>query len=492
MLELFADDEPKKMKFSLNSNFDPSMEDGWQGERKRLDYSGTKVTIEIKQSSRLIESDFDLEGRLTRVLIKGVMGDMVLCNEVMLLERNFNGDFTTYPVNIENLTPGRKNINVVKDYYNRVVESDIETSKLIVDSLINQISLDSLSDFDLWTTRNSANRLRGKTVDDFLHVLENIKKYNWDGLQKNEIFNRTYPTSVTVLPPDVRPDRNPLFAVIQLTNGCKLYSSPKSRCNFCASYNGVDYHEKSLDELNKHIEDVARFTGDGWQYVRKIFLADADPLRTKISTSKYLKFIKENIPQKLEENVQFLPQTLPDIQRYESFVSTGTILSKSEQEWAELYDLGLKTLYWAVESADPETLKFLGKPHTKDMLYRAAERLNKTGIPYGIMVLSGIGGIHPDMRDIPVEENSHVTETVKFAYDISCKLAYVSNLRLLPGSNLFDMVNDRDIAQPIEEKMLQEHDHLSRRLSLNETSMPWVLTAVRGKYASQFVPSLTK
>ncbi|MBU0628266.1 MAG: radical SAM protein [Nanoarchaeota archaeon] len=437
------------------SDFGAAYSGPWCGDKLRV--------TDTTHKSQKVLLDFDLEGRLLGIELRH--GEYA--NEIKIMERNYNGDFYIYFENLRNLSPGNKLARPF-DYWNQDVCIDPAIAKALVDELEQFMKAIVKYEVEKGRFRIPPWRPEGDWISDekpenIADLLEKAKRFNWESSQQNEPYTRAYPTPITVLPPEVRPDQNPVFSVIQLTQGCRL-KDERGPCSFCGSYKGIQYREKTLDELSDHIAKVKDFTGEGWKYVRKIFLADADPLNTRTPTEAYLEFLRNQIPK---------------ISHFESFASTVAILSKTEQEWARLKELGLNMLYWGVESADDQTLRMLHKPHTQEMLYKAGERLKQVGINYAIILLAGVGTLDPHMGEGDVRDNSHVRATSELMSFLNPPMVYVSNLSILPGTRLYQRAQLGDIRPLSQPEVSLQNGEI-------RTKTPF-FCKTRGQYGMQFI-----
>ena len=418
---------------------------------------------DISNPERKVIINFDLEGRLISIELSASSPDA----NVKILERSFGGKFYVYMENCENLKSEKRNIYRYYDYYNEAISEDLEISKFLIDA-VNSL-LENIHEINY----KSTNEIIIGEVESInvVKILENARKiYDWKGLmQERLLLKKIYPTPISVLPPEARPDQNPIFAVLQITQGCWI-KDLKGPCKFCSSYNNISYKEKDINDLEKHIKQVKKFTGRNWKYVKKFFLADADPFHTNINSEIYLKFIAKETP---------------DVNWYESFVSTATILSKSPNEWKKLMNLGLKKLYWGVESADDKTLKILGKPHNKKLLYRVATVLNKSNISYVCILLSGVGNLSINQQKDSTS-NSHIIETVKFIQNINCPNVYVSRFIPQPDTEIFNLLKEKKLNIISLSEKEKEHRMIIKMISYDKENCFAPVRDVRGTYGVQF------
>lgn len=473
-LELFRKIVPRKISLGLKKVPDlAEPNSGIEGKVLKL--------RDISDSQRHVIVSFDVEGRLRNIKL----GRKFLGSEVKILERSFDGTFYVYSGNCKNLKPGHEGVYSYYDYYEEEICKDLKTAKTLVrslDSLLRDITkadyrtTDTLIFTELEIAEDEIHT-RGKIEQipsNLVEILENARtKYSWEGLlRESSLFREVYPTPISVLPPEVGPDQNPVFAVLQITQGCWVRDSPRGPCKFCASYIDTPYREKNINELSEHIRHAKKFIGRGWNYVRKLFLADADPLHTKTDSAVYLKFLAREVPEAVW---------------YEAFVSTSTILSKSENQWKKLMELGLKRLYWGVESADNKTLELLGKPHNNEMLYKAAYKLNSIGIPYAVIVMSGIGALNPDRSEKDVIENPHIRGTAKFIRDVNCPIVYISKFVPQQGTEIFNLMQSGRLKFLSPRQSEKQHRIMVKMAGRDAENSYFACREVRGKYGTQFV-----
>jgi radical SAM superfamily enzyme YgiQ (UPF0313 family) len=461
-LKLFKDLSPRRISIEFKSL--PDISDS------QSPIKGKIVQLkDITNLERQVIVNFDLEGRLLDI----ELGAESLDGNVKILERSFDGKFYLYFENCKNLKSNQNNVYRYYDYYHQSISEELKISKILVDSVTRLLKEISQAGYKsnkkiMLTEEASIKRIPLSLIK----ILEKAyKKYNWEGLIKNKLeAQKIYSTPISVLPPEVRPDQNPIFAIIQLTHGCKIQKL-RGPCKFCNSYRDVSYKEKNIEELRNHIANVKRFIGQGWKYVKKIFLSDADPLyNTEINSETYFKFLRKE---------------LPNINWYECFISTFGILSKSKKEWEALKKLGLRRLYWGVESANNGTLKILGKPHNKKMLYKAASILNRIKIPYVVILLSGIANFTSNQKKDLVY-NPHIKETAKFIQDINCSNVYISRFTPQPDTEIYDLIKVKKLTPPSLSERELEHRTMIKAISYSKENPFKPVREVKGTYGAQF------
>ena len=198
-------------------------------------------------------------------------------------------------------------------------------------------------------------------------ILRSILAWNPERLaQDGQQFQSIY-APISILPPDQY-----LSIVLQLSLGCSY-----NRCNFCNFYKDRAFRIKDLKEFETHVQAVHTFLGASNTLRRGVFLADGDALMT---------------PQKrLVGAIEILRRYYPKLPLY-AFMDAFRPGIKSLQDWQELKALGLKRVYFGIESADPQLLRFLNKPGTPDATLSEVQTLKAAGISLGLIFMLGAGG----------------------------------------------------------------------------------------------------
>jgi radical SAM superfamily enzyme YgiQ (UPF0313 family) len=411
---------------------------------------------------------YDLEGRLLNIKL-GRSGDDI---EVKMLERSFDGTYYIYTENLKNLSFEHDFLYIYYDYYEEIIARNTKESMILITQVSRLISLIVSSNFqssntiEFFSISNQNHPIGQLPIVYALIIRRIMTLYTYDGLSKEKIlFNTVYSTTLNVLPPEVRPDLSPEFAVVQMTHGCKFKCTKNGGCNFCGAYLDTQYYEKNEFELKEHIKKVKDFCKLAWTGVTKFFLSDADPLNTEVDSEQYFDIINNE---------------LQKIVHLECFITTSTILSKNKEKWQTLKNKGLKKLYWGVESADDEVLKLLGKPHNYTKLRDAATLLNDIGLEFVIILMSGIGALEPERNKNDILENNHISKTVKFIEESHCKEIYLSKFTPVVGTKLYEAMKSNRIKLLDNDEFELQHRTMIKLLSAQNR-------AIKGSYGIQFI-----
>jgi radical SAM superfamily enzyme YgiQ (UPF0313 family) len=197
--------------------------------------------------------------------------------------------------------------------------------------------------------------------------------------------------------PLFRPPAEADNLILQVTLGCS-----HNNCSFCSMYKTKKYSQRSLEDIFYEIDSVSNFHID----IKKIFLADGDAL--SMDSSKLLKIL------------QYLKRSFPSLRRVSCYASAQNILTKSDDELKELYENGLKLLYYGIETGDEMLLKKITKGVNRMQIIDSLNKASTAGMKISATVILGLGG------------KEHTKEHIKNTADIINKTSinYLSTLQL--------------------------------------------------------------
>ena len=212
----------------------------------------------------------------------------------------------------------------------------------------------------------------------------------------------------------IRPPSEANSFLLPVTLGCS-----NNTCTFCGTYAGVKFSIRTLEDIKRDIDWVAR--NYGWS-VRRVFLENGDAIIA---------------PQPLLAKVlQYLNERFPRLERVGTYATPKSALKKSLDELEELNKLGLKIAYLGVETGDEELLKKVRKGATYDQIVEAGRKLKQAGIITSVTVILGLGGVEGSER--------HALETARILSDIDPDFAGALTLMLKSGTPLYkDWKEDR-------------------------------------------------
>jgi len=171
--------------------------------------------------------------------------------------------------------------------------------------------------------------------------------------------------------PVFRPPSEARSLILQVTNGCSW-----NKCTFCEMYTQPQkrFRLKPQQEIEQELEAVAR----AGIPVRRIFLADGDAMTLSF--------------RRLEQIMQAIRSTLPDVQRVSSYCLPRNLKNKSVEQLAALRALGLELFYVGCESGDDLVLERVNKGENFETSLAALKKIKAAGSKSSVMILNGMGG----------------------------------------------------------------------------------------------------
>lgn len=239
--------------------------------------------------------------------------------------------------------------------------------------------------------------------------------------------------------------------LIPVASGC-----PHNACAFCSMYRGVPYRPVPFPD----VEDQLRY---GSRYTERIFLTGADPMALGYSALK-----------RILEAVRI---HLPYCACVASYASIRSVARYSEQELAELHDLGLRLLYIGFESGCDAVLSAMNKGHTRREAIEQARKLNRARLQFNTIVVYGLAGAG-DCAD-------NACETASMINAFDTKAIITMNLRIFPGTPLAQLVQEGCFLpagkkERLEELALLLQELTPQRVTLFDTSHPTNIIKIKG------------
>lgn len=225
--------------------------------------------------------------------------------------------------------------------------------------------------------------------------------------------------------PVFRPPSEARSLILQLTMGCSW-----NKCTYCAMYRGKEYRVRPVDEVLAEIRAAAANTSG----VHRVFLADGDALAAPMEA--------------LERVLSEIRECLPSVNRVGIYADSSSILEKSVEGLARLRELGLGIVYFGPETGDPETLKAIRKGTTVARQLEACRAVGDAGLKLSAMVLLGLAGTAGAER--------HARATGKFLVEAAPNYAAALTVTPVPGTELFEAVEDGSFTLPDRWGMLKE------------------------------------
>ena len=205
----------------------------------------------------------------------------------------------------------------------------------------------------------------------------------------------------------IRPPSEANSILIQVTLGCS-----HNKCTFCGTFRGKRFNIKKEKIIFEDIE----FARQHFRRQSRVFLCDGDAL---ILPQKRLVPILERIRDRL-----------PWVTRVGVYANTKSIGMKTDEELAQLRDLGVKIAYMGLESGDDQVLKEIRKGATSEKMITMGRRVKAAGIKLSVTVLLGLAGADRSLI--------HARETGRVLSRMDPDYVGALSLMLVPGSELHE------------------------------------------------------
>jgi radical SAM superfamily enzyme len=227
----------------------------------------------------------------------------------------------------------------------------------------------------------------------------------------------------------IRPpsEANSLF--VRVTRNC-----PWNQCVFCPAYKGTKFSKRTVEEIKKDIDNMAREHGGYSKQVQTAFLQDADSLLLPTAD--------------LVEILGYLKEKFPGIKRITSYARAPTLRKKSVEDLKLLKEAGLERVHAGLESGSETVLKMIKKGITPDDIIQGGLHVKEAGISLSEYIMPGVGG-----RTLS-EENA--TETARLLNIVKPDFIRVRTFALHPLSPLNKMVADGIFVPMSDEEMVAE------------------------------------
>ncbi len=169
--------------------------------------------------------------------------------------------------------------------------------------------------------------------------------------------------------PLFRPPSEGKSLIIQITLGCSW-----NKCAFCEMYTSKQFTARKEKDI---FADIDAFKPYAHQ-IRKVFLADGDPL--VLSNSRLLRILEK------------LKNTFSNLRRISTYASPGNLNRKSVADLESLKNAGLTLLYVGIESGDNQVLDAIQKGETFESTVEGLNKSKAAGMDSSVMIINGVGG----------------------------------------------------------------------------------------------------
>ncbi|MGN0075544.1 MAG: radical SAM protein [Parafannyhessea sp.] len=220
----------------------------------------------------------------------------------------------------------------------------------------------------------------------------------------------------------------PLFEtnmeLLQVASGCS-----HNRCRFCDMYRD-GFRVSPREEVEEDLQELA---ASGTQ-VPRIFLAGGDALA---------------IPQEdLAWTLRRIHELLPQVRSVGCFARVTDVARKTDDQLAQLTDLGLSRISIGAESGYDPALDFMRKGFRAADIVKQCARLDAAGLTYAFFYLIGMAG-----KGQCVEA---ARATVQTFSQVNPDIIMVHTMTPFSGTPLWDDIREGRFEQAPEREILQE------------------------------------
>ncbi len=227
----------------------------------------------------------------------------------------------------------------------------------------------------------------------------------------------------------IRPPSEAQSLLLRVTRNC-----PWNQCLFCPAYKGVKFSRRTVEEVKKDIDSMAREYADHAKAVRSVFLQDADSLVLKTDD--------------ILEIIRYLRSSFPNIERITTYARSTTLKRKSVDEFRQLREAGLTRIHAGMESGSEKVLRLIKKGITPADIIEAGTKVVEAGISLSEYIMPGVAG-----RTLSEE---HARETARVLNSVRPDFIRVRTFALHPKSPMQKLVEDGIIVPMTDEEIVRE------------------------------------
>jgi len=211
----------------------------------------------------------------------------------------------------------------------------------------------------------------------------------------------------------IRPPNEANSLLVRVTRNC-----PWNRCHICPPFKGLKFSLRSVEEVKKDIDQMAKVYPTHSGGPESAFLQDADSL--VLPTDKLLEIIGH------------IRKRFPSIRRVTTYARAKTMKRKSVEDLKKLKAAGLTRIHSGMESGSANVLTLIRKGITPDDILSGGVHVVSSGISLSEYIMPGVGGRR--------YSEEHAEETAKILNRIRPDFIRVRTLAIHPLSPLQRMI----------------------------------------------------
>jgi histone acetyltransferase (RNA polymerase elongator complex component) len=223
----------------------------------------------------------------------------------------------------------------------------------------------------------------------------------------------------------IRPPGEGASLLVRVTRNC-----PWNRCLFCPAYKGEKFSRRTVEEVKKDIDAMARMGGP----FTTAFLQDADSL---ILPTEDLIRIMEHIRARF-----------PRIERITTYARAKSMKKKSVEAFRALRAAGLSRIHTGMESGSEAVLKMVRKGSHPDEMIRGGQKVKEAGISLSEYIMPGLGG--------KTLSREHALETARLLNSIKPDFIRVRTFAMPPTSPMNRMKDEGTFVPMADDEIVAE------------------------------------
>lgn len=227
----------------------------------------------------------------------------------------------------------------------------------------------------------------------------------------------------------IRPPSEASSLLVRVTRNC-----PWNQCIFCPAYKGTKFSRRTVEEVKKDIDNMAREYSGYANMIQSAFLQDADSLVMKTDD--------------LLEILTYLKEKFPALDRVTSYARATTLKRKSVEDLKQLKDAGLSRIHVGMESGSEKVLKMIKKGITPEDIVAGGQNVVKAGISLSEYIMPGVGG--------KTLSEEHAKETARLLNLVEPDFIRVRTFAMHPMSPMQALVRDGSFVPMTDEEIAAE------------------------------------
>jgi radical SAM superfamily enzyme len=225
----------------------------------------------------------------------------------------------------------------------------------------------------------------------------------------------------------IRPPSEAFSLLVRVTRNC-----PWNRCHVCPAYKGKTFSRRSVEEVKKDVDNMAKVY-DARSFT-SAFLQDADTLILPTD--------------ELVEIIRHIKTRFPNIERVTTYARAKSMKKKRLEHYQRLKEAGLNRIHTGMESGSARVLKLIQKGNKPEDILQGGKRVAESGISLSEYIMPGVGG-----RELSRE---HALETACILNQIRPDFIRVRTFAIHPMSPFRRMVEEGTFVPMSDEEVVEE------------------------------------